>query len=305
MVTSLEPILKAAMDGGDVEFCQGIYEVLLEIAESHSSLVIRWLGGQDQRLKGLAVEILNIILSCSGFPGKFPVDESLSDMAFGVWYIIQDEMVNAEEQEHKELDKWLVPMYYKLVTILLGKAAYPADLEEWSSEDREAFRCYRQDIADCLMYCYYILRGGVLLDLLDGQLKQCLEQSVSWQQLETVLHGYGSVSEGLSDDQDKDEQTGSNLVKRIPGFIQTLGTLRQKADHPTVQNTLLTTLGSYSSWYHHAREYLPDVIDTTLGGLSNPALSQSASLALKDIVKENQALLAPLATRILEKCQVS
>lgn len=40
------------------------------------------------------------------------------------------------------------PLYVSLTQVLLKKVAYPENLESWTPDEREVFRCYRQDISD-------------------------------------------------------------------------------------------------------------------------------------------------------------
>jgi len=40
------------------------------------------------------------------------------------------------------------PLYISLTQVLLKKVAYPPNLESWTPDERELFRCYRQDISD-------------------------------------------------------------------------------------------------------------------------------------------------------------
>lgn len=51
------------------------------------------------------------------------------------------------------------PLYVSLTQVLLKKVAYPDNLESWTPDERELFRCYRQDISDTFVinYCFKIL----------------------------------------------------------------------------------------------------------------------------------------------------
>ena len=50
------------------------------------------------------------------------------------------------------------PIYEELVNALMRKAMYSLQENEWTADQREAFRCYRTDIADTIMYCYVSTR---------------------------------------------------------------------------------------------------------------------------------------------------
>ena len=44
-----------------------------------------------------------MILSCSGAPGFYGVDELVSELPFGFWYSFQDEIVSANEDKRATL----------------------------------------------------------------------------------------------------------------------------------------------------------------------------------------------------------
>lgn len=45
------------------------------------------------------------------------------------------------------------PIYCSLVKVLVKKGTYPIEdiFNSWAAEDKEMFRCYRQDISDTLV----------------------------------------------------------------------------------------------------------------------------------------------------------
>jgi hypothetical protein len=54
-------------------------------------------------------------------------------------------------------------VYKSLAEILVRKARYPLNDSDWNSEEKEQFRIYRQDVCDCLTYCFE-LRGWTMLN---------------------------------------------------------------------------------------------------------------------------------------------
>jgi hypothetical protein len=56
-----------------------------------------------------------------------------------------------DADRHRELLPVILPVYTSLAAVLVHKAEFPPDNMAISSEDREAFRCYRQDIADTMV----------------------------------------------------------------------------------------------------------------------------------------------------------
>lgn len=71
---------------------------------------------------------------------------------------MQDEILANEDTAQKSKCLQLViPLYSFLSKILVKKAKQPdeSELDKWSSDDLETFRCYRQDISDTLVLLQY------------------------------------------------------------------------------------------------------------------------------------------------------
>lgn len=63
----------------------------------------------------------------------------------------QAEVVAQPPDVRPKLTQDIGPIYKSLVEILLKKSAYSEGYASWSGEDKEKFRCFRQDIADTLV----------------------------------------------------------------------------------------------------------------------------------------------------------
>ena len=50
-----------------------------------------------------------------------------------------------------EIQNVLYPIYKTLVEVLLTKGAYPTYVDSWKADEKESFRCYRQDVGDTLV----------------------------------------------------------------------------------------------------------------------------------------------------------
>jgi len=59
-------------------------------------------------------------------------------------------------------------VYQTLAKVLIKKAKFPADTSDWNSEEIEQFRVYRQDVCDCLTYCFELRGLTMLHELIDG-----------------------------------------------------------------------------------------------------------------------------------------
>nr|CAH7738201.1 unnamed protein product [Callosobruchus chinensis] len=280
-----------------------LYGLIITIADSHSKIFIDNLKSQNPEEQRIAFDLLNSILKCTNLPGLYPVDESSSTLTFGFWYTLQDDIISLGTAECAQLILTVKPYYRDLVCIMLRKSMYPTiDNSAWSLDDKEVFRCYRLDIADTFMYCYVILNLE-MLDLLNTKLNEALKkdctngispQTIQWTEVETVLHAFGAVAEGLEYE---------NLY--LPKLMQTIKSIPFNELNSKVMTTALHTVGAYSEWFGDHPESLENVFPLILSTLANAEVSTSSTMALKNICHDCQKHLVPYADHILLSAQAA
>lgn len=72
------------------------------------------------------------------------IDNSLCLASNENRYILQDDMCTSTAEKHKVYQALFGPAYLALVDCLLTKSMITIDQSEWSPDDKETFRCYRQ-----------------------------------------------------------------------------------------------------------------------------------------------------------------
>lgn len=68
-----------------------------------------------------------------------------------------------ERSKYVQIMQVFEEVYQTLAKILIKKAQYPSDFSDWNAEEKEMFRVYRQDVCDCITYCFE-LRGWTMLN---------------------------------------------------------------------------------------------------------------------------------------------
>ncbi|CAH1099739.1 unnamed protein product [Psylliodes chrysocephalus] len=277
-----------------------LYGLVITIGDSHSKVFIDNLKSQDPDEQRISFDLLNFILKCSNLPGFYPIDESSSTLTFGFWYTLQDDVISLDTSECASLILMIKPYYRDLVCIMLRKSMFPViEDSTWTLEDKEVFRCYRQDIADTFMYCYVVLNLE-MLDILMSKLSEALRtennntvsQAIQWNEVETVLHAFGAVAESIEYE---------NLY--LPKLMATIKNIPFSELHIRVMATALETVGAFSEWFMDHPDLLENIFPLVLSGLGNPEVSTSATMALKDITNNCQKYLAPFAEHILMASQ--
>lgn len=194
-------------------------EILTAIGETHSRAFLIALAEGDSNMvqMQIAMGLIELLLECAGQAGRYPTDETRSCIPFGFWYALQDDLATLDQPFESRAVVALKPIYYRLSETLLRKSALPASLNEaGDADERELFRCYRQDAADTLDYCYIVL-GEDLLLLLGQRLNQSLNNSQDWTHVESTLHAFKAISDSVGIEENKYIPALMNLIlSQIP-----------------------------------------------------------------------------------------
>lgn len=189
-------------------------EILTAIGETHSRAFLMALaeGNSNMVHTQTAAGLIELLLECADQAGRYPTNETRSCIPFGFWYALQDDLATLDQPFESRALVALKPIYYRLAEALLRKSALPASPSEaGDADERELFRCYRQDAADTLDYCYIVL-GEDLLLLLGQRLSQSLNSSQDWTYVESTLHAFKAISDSVGIEENNYIPALMNLV---------------------------------------------------------------------------------------------
>lgn len=181
----------ARQNGGSVFCC-----ILTALGEAHSRVFLLALTEDaDETHRWTSETLIELLLECSEHKGRYPIDERRSCVPFGFWYVLQDDL-GTLDSPLASLNA-LKPIYGRLAQALLRKATLPSSpSESGHAEERELLRCYRQDAADTLIYCYNVL-GKDLLILLGQRLSDLETEPKKWTDVESTLHAFSALSDNV------------------------------------------------------------------------------------------------------------
>lgn len=283
VIEMIPPILQLTTDikaSGNDEALTNVYKILIGIGETHTKMLLS--GLKSPQSSGRVQGLISQLLDCTASPGDYPKDETRSQLVFGFWYLLQDEMMNLDKDDLEFVSSYLVPVYEKLCEILLHKSKLPNDIDSLSASDQELIRIYRQDIADTIVYCYYVAREHLISLLVRWE-----RQAQSWQEAEAVLHVALALAETAT--AQDDETVIGLLVNTPPAYL----------NHRVI-NALNQAIGAYAEWLGNA---LAELIPGLVASLQSPETATSATMALKDITRERTSSLEPYAPALLSACQ--
>ncbi|XP_051943628.1 importin-13-like isoform X1 [Hippocampus zosterae] len=289
-VLGLHDQLKTAVQDGDMETSHGICRIAVAMGETHSRVLLEQVEHWQQYLA-----LVNMILSCTGIPGQYPISETTSSLTLTFWYTLQDDILSFEEEKQAIYLHVYRPVYFQLVDVLLHKCHYPSQEEytSWSCDDKEQFRIYRVDISDTLMYVYEMLGAELLSNLYDRLGRQLMDpqQAAQWQETEALLFGFQSIAETID----------VNYSDVIPGLIGLIPGIN--VSNVMLADTVMYTIGSLAEWLVDHPVMLGGMLPMVLQALARPELSVSSVSTLKRICRECRHDLGSFTQDILTVCQ--
>ena len=76
------------MAEGSYEMCLPVLSLFITFGESHSRLLIDWSTSSSEG-RDVVLRLVTAILAASSCHAQFPTQETISEMPFGFWYILQ------------------------------------------------------------------------------------------------------------------------------------------------------------------------------------------------------------------------
>ncbi|XP_076236218.1 importin-13-like protein cdm isoform X2 [Calliopsis andreniformis] len=271
-------------------------EILACMGESHSTTFLYALLEDNETEKWTSENLIELLLQCSEQEGRYPTDETRSYIPFGFWYSLHDSATCRNQYGlpyGSRTIEVLKPVYMRLVHALLRKSTLPSSPSEaGDATEREQFRCYRQDVADTMGYCYRIL-GEDLLAFFGQRLSQAIEGSEKWTNIEAILHALEAVADYIF---------CMAECQYIPALMDLILTRIPYDLYPgEVLASACSIMGAYAEWVaENPDPWLEKVLRIVVLGLAKGSTSASlASMALRDLARECEQHIAPFTPSIL------
>ena len=74
--------------------------------------------------RDVVLRLVTSILAASSCHAQFPTQETISEMPFGFWYILQDDIIACEPEQYQQCVALFGPIYTALVNAMLHKSMY-------------------------------------------------------------------------------------------------------------------------------------------------------------------------------------
>lgn len=287
-----------------------VYSLVVNFSENHSKLFLELVIKGDSSIsqgflpivKNDILDIIHTILECSDAPGIFGIDEKYSDMTFPFWFSFLENFYYYNDSYNDIICETFDPLVDSLLELSLKKLQYP-DTESyhqrWSSDQRESFRCYRQDLGDNISLLIHFPRSRerILSNLHEAfrqELKKMIQNDSHWQGFESVLFAIKSIAESIPFDENN----------HLPDMIVTLSHLTFKDTHALLYCTVAEMVSAYSDWLYSHSSHLAAAFQVLFQGITSPNhdMRLFSTLSLKDLTTECQLVLNPYALQLVKAC---
>lgn len=211
------------------ELLSALITCCVALAETHIRTLVRAVESNEttDEVTG-AKQLLDLLLRAQAAPGFYMLHETRSNLVFGFWYSLQDEILNTPDPH----PVWR-EVFSQLLLILVTKAESPAE-SALSKDDMECLRCYRQDIADIVMYCF-----AVLGDWCWTTVESAFNSAASESRREAALHIFLALS---------DVAPQHRMPQPLVNMLQHAVDIANVSNDKRMLNTALDCLGGYASW---------------------------------------------------------
>ncbi|XP_063379356.1 importin-13 isoform X1 [Cydia fagiglandana] len=273
-------------DSINEELLSALITCLVGVGETHAGAVVR---GVEASPAGPARQLLELLLCAQAAPGHYPRHEARSNLVFGFWYTLQDEILNVMETTSRITPVWR-DVFSRLLTILVAKSEAPPD-SALSRDDQELLRCYRQDIADTVMYCV-----GILGDWCWTTVEAAWDAADTPLRKEAALHVFLALAD-------------SAPHRRAPEPIHNMlghAVEAARTENGRMLDTALDCLGSYAGWVAALEGAGGAALGAECAAAAGAALGRAgaaAALALRKLCADCAAPAARLAPDIVRAAQ--
>ncbi|XP_004926531.3 importin-13 [Bombyx mori] len=203
------------------------------LGETHAKALVEVTETNDASENACgARQLLDILLAAQAAPGHYPVHETRSNLVFGFWYTLQDEVLHIIDDTKVIHPVWKEVFSRLLLALVTKSEAAPEN--NLSKDDLELLRCYRQDIADTVMYCFAILG-----DWCWSTVESAFNSAETDSRREAALHIFLSLADAAPYERAPDALF--NMLEHAVNIANTSTDNR-------MLNTALDCLGGYASW---------------------------------------------------------
>ncbi|XP_038210801.1 importin-13 [Zerene cesonia] len=246
LLTDLASLAAPAMADNNVpdsvneEFLCALITCCVAVAECHAGTLVQMVqegGGGEEGSSGEVSGaggklLLQLLMAAQAAPGFYPLHETRSNLLFGFWYTLQDEVLNVTDGTEKMQPIWR-EVFSQLLVTLITKSEMPPD-SELSQDDQELIRCYRQDIGDAIMYCYAVVGEWCWVVV-----ERAFTGAHTEPRREAVLHAFAALA---------DVARHGVVPASLPAMLRhAVQLVADTADRRTL-DTALDCIGTYASW---------------------------------------------------------
>ncbi|XP_046960638.1 importin-13 [Vanessa cardui] len=210
------------------ELLSAVITCCVSVSECHARELVQAAEEEEPGVRTL----LQLLLAAQAAPGHYPLHETRSNLVFRLWYTLQNEISHTSDRTRKMNPLWQ-EVFTQLLMTLVKKSEMPPE-SALSRVDQELLRCYRQDIADIVMYCFIVL-GEASWALVEGAYA-CADTAA---RREAALHVFLALA---------DAAPHAHAPPALAALLQHALRLAAAARDPDTLTTALDCLGAYATW---------------------------------------------------------
>ncbi|VDM47264.1 unnamed protein product [Toxocara canis] len=304
--------LRAIGEGGEEECemspeMEDIRSLLFAIINLISDVLRPLLIGctEESNAETLA-SLCSFFSAISSWPGRYAVDEVVSDAPDAFWELLKDDLTSAADEKitpevREKVLTFCRPLYASMLQSAIEKLTFlPCEQfqKRYNEEQRDCFESYRRERREAAMHAFVVV-GHETLTFLDETLQKAIETKDCCR-AEAVLLLFERVADYLS-------EVDLPAIERILQLCTEISTwqLANGQDESRLGVTLMRLLYSLSHLVltsDNAADLGGKCIHLALSFLGNPNVSAEALNTLEHFAEDRCSELTSSASALIERC---
>ncbi|TPX49561.1 hypothetical protein SeMB42_g01357 [Synchytrium endobioticum] len=275
---ALRPMLYEAIQEDDTEKMRTLARIYADAGAAYVSQMML----QPEFFAGL----VEVNLTCTA------VDElDIVRVTFHFWFSLSETLVLPE---HANARAFFIPIYIRLIDVMIKHLNYPQDLARWTADERDDFKDFRYVMGDVMKDCVRIVGEGPALARPHAILKgfmiassqqsattvapPTLDPNIPWQSIEAPLFALRVMGAAIS-------KTEDVYLPEIMSWLP------QLPPHPKVKYAAILLIGRYAEWTKRHSTFIPYQLNFVSKGFDDADCTAASSQAMRFLCESCGLLL--------------
>lgn len=265
-----------------------------------AATVDTWTSNPETQDSVNLLTMLHELMNCEGYP---VAEDEICSLALELWSTVVEFIIDSLFAEGEQKPHWFRAVQ-KHISQAIKESWTKIKLPDlkvtatWDGETKKGFKDFRKDVGDLLQSSYSVL-GTEIFEFIVRMALDSLERN-SWEDLEASLFCLNALSDCTDESHVEDTLLGTLFGSSL--FARSTNSDTYVPNR--AKQTLVTTLGLYSSFFERHTEYLAAALQYLFQTLATPALATSASKSIASLCSSCRRVMVPQLDAFIQQYDI-